>query len=156
MRIRPARSGDAATLALIFHSAVHGIARGDYSADQVRAWSPAPMPTATKEDRLGDGRQVFVAVDARDTPRAFIELEADGHIDCFYCHPDVAGTGVGAALYAWLEAAARQAGIARLYVEASDPARRFFAKQGFSVLHRREFARRGVMLHNHAMEKRLA
>jgi putative acetyltransferase len=40
-------------------------------------------------------------------------------------------------------------------VEASEPARRFFLKHGFSELHRRNFEIGGVPIHNYAMEKRL-
>lgn len=100
-------------------------------------------------------RLVLVAVDAADLPLAYGDLEPDGHIDQLYCHPDAAGTGVTAALYAELEAAARARGIARLYVEASEPARRFFLKQGFSVVERNDFELAGVPIHNWRMEKAL-
>jgi putative acetyltransferase len=153
--IRLFRPSDATALAQIFHRAVHEIASAHYSPDQCAAWSPAPRRAENWARHAADGRMVFVACDAQDKPLGFIELEADGHIDCFYCHPEAAGTGVGAALYAALEAEARTRGLARLYVEASEPARRFFDKAGFSVLRRREFERRGVQLYNFAMEKPL-
>ena len=43
----------------------------------------------------------------------------------------------------------------RLYVEASELARRLFLRKGFTVVTRRDFAVGGVMIHNYAMEKRL-
>lgn len=49
--------------------------------------------------RIADGRFVFVAAGPDDTPLGFVELERDGHIDCFYCHPDRIGQGIGARLY---------------------------------------------------------
>jgi len=107
-------------------------------------------------DRIQAGDHlVYVAVDAGDQPTGFIELQPDGHIDCFYRDPEHAGSGVGAALDDHLEDQARRQGITRLWVEASDAAKRFFLRQGFGVLERREFARNGVTLHNWAMEKHL-
>ena len=155
IRIRTFRDDDAPALAEIFHAAVHGIAARHYTSAQVRAWSPAPADPARFAARGRDGRTLLVAADAKDRPIAYGDVEADGHIDHFYCAPDHAGTGVAGALYQALEAAARERGIARLFVEASEPARRFFLKHGFAELHRRDFAIGGVAIHNYAMEKRL-
>ncbi|ATF17795.1 GNAT family N-acetyltransferase [Phaeobacter gallaeciensis] len=156
MKIRLFRPEDAAALAQIFHAAVHGVSARDYSPEQCAAWSPEPAPAEVWQGRAGDGRFVFVAVDAADQPQGFIELERDGHIDCFYCHPDVAGTGVGLALYQQLEAQARDLGLSSLYVEASEAAKRFFTRQGFTDEGRREIERRGVGLHNYRMTKALS
>jgi putative acetyltransferase len=134
---------------------VHQIAAPHYSHAQVRAWAPeAPDPERYRA-RAADGRLLLVAVDAGDAPLAYGDLEADGHIDHLYCRPDAAGTGVAAALYAQIEAAARARGIARLYTEASEPARRFFLKRGFAVVERNDFEIGGVAIHNMRMEKRL-
>lgn len=153
MNIRDFRTDDAAFLASIYHEAVQRVGRDYYTPDQVQVWSPQPVSTDTFIARVSDGRSVFVAVDDEDMPIAFIELEFDGHIDCFYCHPDFVGTGVGAALYDRLERAARSAGIARLYVEASEAARGFFLRKGFRLIERREFERSNVLIHNYSMEK---
>jgi GNAT superfamily N-acetyltransferase len=98
---------------------------------------------------------VLVAVDDDDAPLAYGDVEGDGHIDHLFCRPDVAGTGVTAALYAAIEAAARARGIGLIYVDASEPARRFFVKQGFALVRRHDFEISGVAIHNFEMEKRL-
>jgi putative acetyltransferase len=155
MRIRPFRPGDAPALALIYHAAVHEIGALHYSPAQVEAWAPeVPDPDGFVR-RAADGRVLLVAADEDDEPLAYGDLEPDGHIDHLYCRPDVAGTGVASELYDRLEAEARHLGIGRLYVEASEPARRFFLRKGFVLLHRRDFTLRGVAIHNFAMEKRL-
>ena len=41
------------------------------------------------------------------------------------------------------------------FTEASEPARSFFARQGFTIRHRRDFELAGVPIHNYAMEKHL-
>jgi putative acetyltransferase len=155
MHIRSFRPGDAPALARIFHAAVHQIGRLHYSLEQLKAWAPVvPNPERFLE-RGADGRILLVAADDSDRPLAYGDLEENGHIDHLYCRPDVAGTGVASALYDQLEAAARDRGIGRLHVEASEPARRFFLRKSFIVLQRREFALGGVPIHNFAMEKRL-
>lgn len=155
MHVRSFRPEDAAALARIFHAAVHRIGAAHYSPEQLKAWSPA-VPAAERFLEWGaDGRLLLAAADDGDRPLAYGDLERNGHIDHLYCRPDVAGTGVASALYDRLEAAAEAGGIGLLYVEASEPARRFFLRKGFVVLHRREFAVGGVTIHNFAMEKRL-
>ncbi|MEZ5826495.1 MAG: GNAT family N-acetyltransferase [Geminicoccaceae bacterium] len=153
MRIRDFVADDAAALALIFHESVRRVGSRDYGREQVEAWSPAPVSAETFLARVSDGRLVLVAVDERDRPVGFIELETDGHIDCFYCHPDCVGTGVGSALHARLEQGARKAGLPRLHVEASEAARRFFLRKGYDLIGRRDFVRNNVPIHNYRMEK---
>ena len=154
LRIRPFEARDAGDWGRIFHAAVHAVGARFYSPEQCAAWSP-DVPPVDRVLAHVDGLQVWVAVDGADRVQGFIELEPDGHIDCFYLAPDVAGSGVGAALYAQLEATARVAGISRLYVEASEPARRFFLRHGFQEDARRDFDMRGVRMHNFAMSKAL-
>ena len=155
MPIRPFETRDAADWARIFHAAVHAIGARDYSPAQCAAWSPSPAPVEGVLAHVAAKHRVWVAADAADVAQGFIELDADGHIDCFYLAPEVAGAGLGAALYAALEGEARQMGLTRLYVEASEAARRFFLRQGFAVQGRRDFDRHGVAIHNYAMTKTL-
>lgn len=155
MRIRPFRSDDAPALAQLFYDAVHQIARLYYSEAQVNAWVPAIPSIEQVTAWGGDGRLFLLAVDNLDRPLAFADLEADGHIDHLFCRADLAGTGVTSQLYDELEAHASASGIELLFVEASEPARRFFLRKGFTVDHRRDFSVRGTPIHNYRMEKRL-
>lgn len=153
MRIRPFRLSDADDLARIFFAAIHEIASHHYSEQQVSAWAPDLPSTGRFEQRGTDGRLLLVAVDDFDKPLAYGDLELDGHIDHLFCRPDAAGTGVTSVLYDHIEAAAAERGLTRLFVEASEPARRFFLKKGFSVVGRRDFELSGVPIHNFRMEK---
>lgn len=155
MPIRSFRPEDAPALARIFYAAVHQIGALHYSAEQLKAWAPAVPDPERFLERGADGRILLVAADESDRPLAYGDLEANGHIDHLYCRPDVAGTGVASALYDRLEAAAKARGIGRLFVEASEPARRFFLRKGFILLRRLEFTLAGVPIHNFAMEKTL-
>ena len=155
MKIRSYAPEDSAALAMIFHRAVHEVAIRHYSQVQVNAWSPSPAPADAFVARASDGRSVFGAVSADDKPLGFIELEENGHIDRFYCHPDFVGTGVGSALYKRLESAALDLGISRLFVEASEAARGFFVGKGFRIVKRRDFEFNSGQIHNYLMEKSL-
>ena len=155
MKVRPYKPEDAPALAALFHASVHEIARLYYSRAQVNAWAPEVPDAERFQAQAADGRTVLVAVDDDDAPLAYGDVEGDGHIDHLFCRPDVAGTGVTAALYAALEAAARARGIGLIYVDASEPARRFFVKQGFDLVRRHDFEISGVAIHNFEMEKRL-
>lgn len=153
--IRPYREADAGALAEVFERAVRGIAARDYAPAQIEAWIGREPKADRFRAKMADGRRCWVATDDQGQVRAFVDLEADGHIDFLFADPAVAGTGVASQLLDVLEAAARGDGIARLYVEASEAARRFFLKRGYEVLQRRDFEIDGVAIHNYAMERRL-
>lgn len=155
MKIRRYDAKDAVPLAELYVRSVEQVGSRYYSAPQVAAWaSLAPSPA--RLHALGtDGRTTLVAVDGSDLPVAFTDLEPDGHIHFLYCSPEAAGTGVASALYDALEGIAREAGMSRLYAEASEAARRFFLKKGFVVTSKREFEVVGTPMHNYAVEKRL-
>jgi putative acetyltransferase len=156
MRVRQYRPEDAAAIAAIFFHSIRETGLRDYSVAQVEAWAPQ-MPDAGRFDaRARDGRFVLVAVDETDKPIAYGDLEPTGHIDHLYCRPEHVGTGVASALYDELEQRARALGVARLFVEASEAARRLFLRKGFIEIERREFPVSGVMIHNYLMEKPLA
>jgi putative acetyltransferase len=156
MEIRPFRDSDARALAAIFFSSVREIGGRHYTADQVAAWAPS-LPEADVLTRLAsDGRTFLVAVGEDGQPVAYGDLEADGHIDHIYCSPEAAGRGVAKQLYEELERIARSAGINVLFVEASEPAKRFFQKQGFEPIGRNDFELNGVEIHNYRMRKSLS
>lgn len=154
--IRPYAAGDAAALIDVFVRSVRGLGARDYTAAQVEAWASRIGGPERTHARCSDGRLVLVAVDPAGRALAFIDLEDDGHIDMLFCVPEAAGTGVASALHERLEETARRRGMARLYTEASEAARRFFLRRGFAVLRRRDFDIDGVAIHNYAMEKPLA
>ena len=155
MIVRPFEQRDAPALAQIYFRAIHEIARAYYSQEQVDAWPPTVPAAERFAARGSDGRILLVAVDETDQPLAYGDVEPDGHVDHLFCKPEAAGTGIAAALYEDLETAARQSGIARLYVEASEPAQRFFLKRGFTTLERNDFMLGSVAIHNFRMEKHL-
>ncbi|MDP3658885.1 GNAT family N-acetyltransferase [Phenylobacterium sp.] len=153
--IRPYRPADAPALAALFFASVRQAGLRDYSRLQVEAWAPAPPDPLSFERRAASRLSFLVATDEADGPVGYIDLEADGHIDHTYLRPEVVGKGVGSQLYDALERVARGHGVSRLYMEASEAARRMFLRKGFRIVARRDLTVRGVAIHNYAMEKHL-
>jgi putative acetyltransferase len=153
--IRPYKSEDGAALASIFVRAVQKTASRDYTPDQIAAWL-ADRPGAADIDRKNsDGRLALVATNPDGHAIGWIDLEPDGHIDMLYCDPDFVGQGITSLLFGAAERLARQAGLKRLFVEASETSRPVFAHWGFVVIGRRDFSLKGISIHNYAMEKLL-
>jgi len=142
-------------MAALYDRSVQAIGPRDYTAEQIAVWIGQGARADRFRERLADGRRCWVAVDDGGRLQAFADLEADGHIDFLYAAPEAAGTGVSGRLVDALEAAACADGMTRLYVEASEAARRFFLKRGYVVVSRRDFEVEGVAIHNYAMERRL-
>lgn len=141
-------------IADLFHQSVHAVSHTLYSADQKEAWAPTPVDYERWADRL-NVKKPFIAI-IEDRVAGFIELDADGHIDCMYTHPDFQGRGVASSLYERLLDEAGAKNIKRLYVEASLAAKSFFEHRGFTTVKKNEVQRNGVTLVNFSMEKYLS
>ncbi|QUM88325.1 GNAT family N-acetyltransferase [Moritella sp. 36] len=151
MEIKSYSAEWAIEVADLFHQSVHAIDPSVYTPEQKEAWASTPPDYAKWSLRL-DEKRPFVAI-INGLVAGFIELDADGHIDCTYTHPNFQGMGVASALYAHLLAEAKLRNIERLYVEASFIAKPFFEHRGFSVIKRNTFQRNGVTLVNFTMER---
>ena len=154
MVIRPYAPDDAEAVSELRWRSVRHIGPRAYSAEQIAAWLPEPDGVAKTRARCEDGRQVWLAVSDNGTIMGVTDLEPDGHVDTLYVDPDHAGRGVGSALLAHVDLAAKDTGMPRLYTEASELAAPVFERAGYSRDGRRDFDLRGVRIHNYAMSKR--
>ena len=149
MKIRDYRAGDSIEIADLFHGSVHSLGGEGFSAEQLEAWAPTPPDYSHWRERLAI-KMPYVA--ERDgLILGFIELEDDGHIDCFYTHKDFQRRGIGSALYDHLLNQADARGIRELHVEASAIARPFFEREGFRLEKTNRLERRGQILTNFSM-----
>lgn len=153
LKIRVYQEADAPVLAELYYQTIHQINRQDYSAEQVNAWAPEASRQADKWREKWKKLAPMVAV-MGDKIVGFAEFESNGHIDCFYCHHDYQGCGVGSALMAEIEKRAGESGVERIYAEVSTTAKRFFEAKGFVVVKAQEVNLRGVKLTNFVMEKK--
>lgn len=151
--IRLFRPEDAKQIAQLFHDTVREVNVRDYSIAQIRAWSPEDL-NFRDWVAVCSSRFTYVAEEA-GLILGFGELEANGHIDCFYCHKDYQQQGIGRAIYQAIEAKARELELDRLFTEASITAKPFFQNVGFTVIAEQQVFRRGETFTNYCMEKKL-
>ncbi len=154
MLIRLFQKQDSDRIAQLFHNTVREVNIRDYSPEQVKAWAPDDLYFKDWTENCSNNF-TYVAEEEGEII-GFAQLEANGHIDCFYCHKDYQRCGVGTRLYRAIEAKALELKIDRLFVEVSITARAFFKSRGFKVLKEQQVACRGEKLTNFVMEKSLA
>lgn len=152
--VRHYRPAEVMALMDLFRAAVRIGARRDYSQEQVEAWAPDEMDPVRWRARR-EGRMTWVA-EAGDQLAGFTDLEADGHVDMLYVHPDHHRKGVATALLAAAEGEARARGLTRLYTEGSLTARPAFEANGYRVVAAQTVLFNGQSFRNFRMEKRLA
>lgn len=153
MLIRLFQKQDSDRIAQLFHDTVHEVNNQDYSPDQLKAWSPDDLHFIDWEDFC---TKIFTYIAEEEGEIiGFGQLEANGHINCFYCHKDYQRCGVGTRIYREIEAKALELKIERLFVEASITARAFFKSRGFAVVKEQQVICRGEKFTNFVMEKLL-
>ena len=151
--IRRFRCGDERQLWMIYYEATHRCNSKDYHADLIERWAPTNMDMEAWGNRIRE-KNPFVAV-VNEAPVGFAELDADGYIDYFYCHPDWQRQGIGRMLLERVELTAREIGIVRLTADVSVTAKEFFLIHGFQVVEARRNIIQGHIAPNFAMEKLL-
>lgn len=154
MKLRMYRTEDTKSLVDLFTASVHGLADKHYDAGQLDAWAPRPGNLETWQARLAKLRTLVA--EEGGAYLGFISYEPDGHIDLLYTAPDVARRGVATALLA--NAADRlvaDGAVSELYTEASLVAAPFFTRHGFEITEERFVERRGQVLKQFAMRRRI-
>jgi putative acetyltransferase len=140
-------------LAEIFRAAIEELTAEDYSETQQEAWASA----ADDEEEFGAklvGELTLVATFG-GAAVGFASLADNARIDMLYMHPAAAGQGAAAMLCDALEKLAAARGAKELTVDASDAARGFFDKRGYSPRTRNTITLGGEWLANTTMVKRL-
>ena len=151
MEVRLFRPEDTQQIAQLFHDTVRKINIRDYSLAQVMAWSPTDLYFRNWLEC--STKFTYVATENKKI-LGFGELEANGHIDCFYIHYQHQGCGIGSSIYQAIETKARELNLSRLFTEASITAKPFFIKQGFEVINPQQVSCRGETFTNYLMAKK--
>jgi putative acetyltransferase len=127
--LRPYLPADTPVLEAIFVASIDDLTSDDYSRPQQEAWI-AQVDEDTLAKRLG--AQLTLVATMADAPVGFASLKDNKVIDMLYVYPAVARQGVATALVDALEKLAAARGSDALTVDASDTARPFFTKRGYS------------------------
>ncbi|MBG1263360.1 GNAT family N-acetyltransferase [Nostoc commune] len=151
MKLRIYEIADTEEIMKLFYDTVPEVNIHDYTREKVDAWAPANMDIDVWMKGLVS-KFTYVAED-QGKIIGFGELEANGHIDRFYCHKDFQRKGIGKKILEQLESKAKSLKIEKLFVEASITAKPFFESQSFIVVKQQQVERRGQKLINFIMEK---
>jgi putative acetyltransferase len=152
--LRPYLPQDAPMLAEIFRSSVGELTEDDYNAAQQEAWASLADDMEGFAARLG--KHLTLIATLQGAPVGFISLDRPGEIGLFYVHPAAAGQGAGRMLCDAVEKLSAARGVAQLSVDASDNAREFFERRGFTPEQRNSVSAGNEWLSNTTMKKKLA
>lgn len=155
--LQNAPSSIAAALADLFTEAIHSIDDSVYTAEEKCVWAPNPPNYERWAARCTQKKPFIAWVEGDAAPKlaGFIELEADGHIDCFYVAKAFQGKGVASALFKHLLVQAKAQNIKTLRVEASKVARPVFEHYGFECLKENHISRGNQTLINYSMQRQI-
>jgi len=149
---RDYRPEDVQALANIFYNTIHRINIQHYTEEQVDVWAPTTsLETEGWAKKFPRTKPIIATVG--DEIVGFAEFEPNGHIDCFYCHHEWIGKGVGSALMKEILARAKNNHVHLIFAEVSITAKPFFEKWGFRIITQQTIIRNGVELTNFKMER---
>ena len=149
-KLRSYRPADCQVLADLFYETVHTVNAGDYTEEQLFAW------TAGSVD-LDAWNRSFLT---HDTVVAFIndkivgfgDMDRTGYLDRLYVHKDHQRQGVATTICDRLEGAAKAE---RILTHASITAKPFFFYFGYNTIKEQQVIRSNIPLTNYIMEKTL-
>lgn len=153
MKIRRFRIGDEAALFRVFFTAIHSVARHDYTPAQIEAWAPEDFDADLWTAHIR-GIDPFV-VERDDKIVAYADVQKTGYIDHFFVSGTHPRQGIGKLLMDRLHEEAEKLCLVELTSDVSRTAEPFFARQGFHMVERRFPVRRGVTIPNALMSKQL-
>jgi len=154
LAMRPMLPTDVPLLAEIFRASIEELTMEDYSEAQQEAWASAADDEAEFGAKLAAALTLVATFGAAAV--GFAALADNTRIDMLYVHPATAGQGAGAMLCDALERLAAARGAKELTVDASDTARGFFERRGFSARTRNTITIGGEWIANTTMVKPLA
>jgi len=152
--LRPFLPDDASLLREIFRDSIEELTADDYTAAQQEAWASVADNVSDFGKKLA-GQLTLVAT-LEGSPVGFASLDGKDKIDMLYVHPAAVGQGVGATLVDALEKLAAGRGVVKLVVDASDSARGFFEKRGYTAQQRNTISVGDEWLANTTFHKQLA
>lgn len=153
LALRPFLPEDTPLIAEIFRESILELTSDDYSEAQQEAWIARADDLETFAARLG--KQLTLIATLEGSPVAFASLAGNTRIDMLYVHPAASGQGAARMLIDALEKLAGARGADKLTVDASDTARGFFEKYGYTAQQRNSVSVGDEWLANTTLSKTL-
>lgn len=156
MEIRAYQESDISQLISLFYETVHSVNKQDYSQEQLDAWAPKEEK-ALKLNAWSTSlhQNITYVAEMNGCIVGFSDMTLEGHLDRLFVHKDFQGQGIAFALVKNLELKARELGLHEMDTEASITAKPFFERQGYQLISQQSVERKGVLLVNYRMRKKL-
>lgn len=151
--IRRFQIGDEPALFRIYCSAIHEIARRDYTQEQIDAWAPHDLDQELWNNKMRS-IQPFVAEEGAEVV-GYADIQSSGYIDHFFVSGFRPRKGIGDMLMERIHQEAVTLGLVELTSDVSRTAEPFFRHYGFRVVEQRSPVLRGVVVPNALMRKDL-
>ena len=151
IHIRRYKPGEEPALFEIFYSAIHLVARSDYTSEQIEAWAPRDLDPIRWERKIR-AINPFVA-ELNGAPVAYADIQSSGYIDHFFVSGKHPRRGVGSILMKRLFAEAKLLNVSILTSEVSRTAQPFFEMFGFIIIEQRYPECFGVIVPNVLMRR---
>ena len=151
-RIRRFREGEESALLKVRYSAIHLIARRDYSEEQLQAWAPRDIDMVVWCDKIHQINPFVAELSGQIV--GYADLQSNGYINHFFVSGRHPNRGIGTQLMRHLLSQAEVHGMHELTSDVSLTAQPFFERFGFSVVEQRFPELQGVVLSNALMRWR--
>ena len=151
IEIRRYKTTDCEKTAKLFYETVHSVNARDYIEEQLDVWASKDMDLKKWNKVFLDSLSI-VAV-CENIIAGFGNIDETGYLDRLYVHKDYQGKGIGEKICKTLEGFVKSE---KFSVYASITAKPFFEKQGYRVIRENTVERKGVLLKNFYMEKRIS
>ncbi len=149
MIIRRYQPLDCIELAELFYNTVHTVNAKDYTKEQLDVWATGQVDLEKWNESFLQHYSI-VALD-NETIIGFGDISDTGYLDRLFVHKDYQKQGIATAICDKLELLAHEV----IVTHASITARTFFEKRKFKVMKQQQIERKGIVLTNFIMEKRL-
>jgi putative acetyltransferase len=153
LTIRHGNLNDLSDLQRLFEGTVTTVCRADYDEAQTTVWASS-VENTTRWESIVKEQYLLVAEDD-GLIVGFCSLAEGHYVDMLYVHKNHQSKGIATQLYHAIEAHARTLAIPVLTSDVSKTAKAFFEKVGFALITPQTVVRKGVMIDNYKMAKRL-
>lgn len=151
MIIRNYKSDYCEDIAKLFYDTVHSINIKDYSYQQINAWADGNINLEKWNYSLLEHFTIVAETD-KNVIVGFGDIDKTGYLDRLYVHKDFQRQGIASAICDKLEKAFN---VNTITTHASITAVPFFSKRNFILLKEQQVERKGVILTNYIMEKKI-
>lgn len=151
MEIRLYKKGDIEQITQLLGDSVSILNAKGFSETEMRSFAPNNIHFEDWEETCLTKFTVVAETNSRII--GIGQIASNGHISCFYCHPDYRGQGIGKQLYSALEEYATAKNISTIHTEVNAIDRPFYFKMGFSTVQKQKLLLNGEMKTHYIVEK---